>query len=124
MQNSVALRRLHGRLSRADDKQLADFFEKLTAEQIDQLLALPSEEMHQALQRLYLRQFGRGRPPRRSGFHPEDGWRPRPPGARPPPKQRPGDQAPPETDGPEKKQPEKKQPEKAQFGTPTPAVGT
>ncbi len=115
IQYPLALRRLHGPLTGADDKQLADFFEKdLTDQQRDSLLGLPGDEMHQQLQRLYFqgRSF-RTRPPGRSGRHADDSHRGRPPGPRPPPDRHPPDEPP-----PEKGQPEKAQPQKASDKSP------
>jgi hypothetical protein len=113
MQHPVALRGLHGPLTGADDKRLADFFEKdLTDQQRDWLLGLPGEEMQQQLQRLFFQRqfFGRNRPPGRPGFRPDDARRGHPPGTRPPPDRPPRNEPPPEKAQPEKNQSEKAQP--------------
>jgi hypothetical protein len=106
MQHPLALRRLHGPLSGADDKRLADFFEKgLTDQQRDWLLGLPSEEMQQQLQRLFFqREFIKSRPAGRPGFRP---------GNRPPPNRPPWDEPPSEKKQPEKTPPEKARPKKS-----------
>jgi hypothetical protein len=122
MQHPIALRGLHGPLTGADDKRLADFFEKdLTDQERDWLLGLPGEEMQQQLQRLFFqRQFrNRTRAPGRPGFRPDDAHRGFPPG-RPPRNEPPPEKASPEKPQPEKPQPEKTQPEKTQPKNPPP----
>ena len=63
-----AARGLHGPPTKADDEQLADFFEKvLSDEERDRLLSLPGEEMQRQLQWLYMT---RTRPPGGPGAAP------------------------------------------------------
>jgi hypothetical protein len=62
-------RRMHGRLPKDDDERLAEFFEGLSPEDRDRLLAMPGEEMQWRLQQMYWMRMrppeGPGRPPGR-----------------------------------------------------------
>jgi hypothetical protein len=55
-----------------DEKRLIEFFERLKPEQLDELLAMPGEEMLGELQRRYIRSLeGPGGP---GGHHPQGPW--------------------------------------------------
>lgn len=71
-------RRGHGLLSQNDDERLAEFFEGLTVEQRDRLLAMPSEEMQWELQRLFQMRNRSGEGPGRHERRPGDFGRPGP----------------------------------------------
>jgi hypothetical protein len=66
-------RRMHGRLPKDDDERLAEFFEGLSPEDRDRLLAMPGEEMQWRLQQMY---WMRMRPPERTGRPPGRNRRP------------------------------------------------
>ena len=75
---------MRGRLPRANDERLAEFFEQLSKDQRDQLLGLPGEEMQRRLQQMYLmRTRPLEGPERRPGSPNRGRW---PDGTRPTPK--------------------------------------